>query len=89
VWPAKRIGSRLNAEDVLAMPYRVTLTLVGGERTRRTEIYLSPTPNYGDKISVNIENGSTSAAVTGIRKHRSRSQATAVETVDDVDAQEL
>ena len=71
------------------MPYRVTLTFVGGERTRPLEIYQSPTPKLGDKISVNINNGSTSAKVTGIRKHPSRSPATAVESVDDVDAQEL
>jgi hypothetical protein len=71
------------------MPYRVTLTFAGGERKRRLEIYQRPTPNVGDKINVNIENGSTSAKVTGVRKHRTRSPVAAVETVDDVDAQEL
>jgi hypothetical protein len=70
------------------MPYKVILTLVGGERTQQPDIYRQPTPNIGDKITVNIENGATLAEVTSVRKYPSRSPGTAVEAVDDVDAQE-
>jgi hypothetical protein len=86
---AGRFGSCWNAEGALAMPYRVTLTFVGGDRTRGLEIYQGPTPNLGDKISVKVKDGSTSAKVTGIRRHPSRSPGSAVENGDDVDAQEL
>ena len=69
------------------MPYRVTLTLVGGERTNSLEIYQGPTPSLGDRISVNVGRGATAAKVTGIRKTAPRSLVT--DTVDNVDAQEF
>ena len=71
------------------MPYKVSLTLVGGEQTRLPNIYHQPTPNIGDKITVNIGNRATQAQVRSVRKYPSKSPRTAVETVDDVEAQEL
>jgi hypothetical protein len=71
------------------MPYRVTLTLVGGERTKGLETYQGITPRPGETIRVNIGNGSTSAKVTGVRKHPSRSPGSVTEGVDDVEAQEF
>ena len=54
------------------MAYQVTLTLVGGERMRSTDVYREPTPNIGDKITVIVGKGTTRAQVTGIRTYRSR-----------------
>jgi len=71
------------------MAYQVTLTLVGGDRMRGADIYRTPTPDIGDKISVIVGSGTANAQVTGIRKHRARSPGAAGETVDDVDAQEV
>jgi hypothetical protein len=71
------------------MPYKVSLTLLDGEQTHRSEIYQGPTPNLGDRISAAVGNGSTFAKVTGIRKNPSKSPGTTVETADTVDAQEL
>ena len=71
------------------MPYMVSLTLLDGEQTHRSEIYQGPTPNLGDRISAPVGNSSTHAKVTGIRKNPSKLQETAVEAVVIVDAQEL
>jgi hypothetical protein len=71
------------------MPYRVSLTLVGGQRTQLSDIYYAKTPSIGDKLIVNIGSRSTRAQVTSVRKHPSKSPASAVQTVDDVDAQEM
>ena len=71
------------------MPYKVSLTLVGGERAQLPEIYHARTPSIGDRISVNIGNRATRAQVRGVSKQPSKSPGTAVETVDQVDAQEL
>ena len=71
------------------MPYRVTLTLVSGERTKGLETYQGATPRLGEKIGVNIGNGSASAKVTAVRKHPIRSPGSVVEGVDDVEAQEI
>jgi hypothetical protein len=71
------------------MPYKVRLVLVGGERIQLADIHHQPTPNVGDHITVNVGNGATRAQVTAVHKFPSKSPGTAVETVDDVDAQEL
>ena len=71
------------------MPYEVSLTLVGAERVQLPEIHLTATPRVGEIITVNIDNRSTRAQVTGIRNFPSKSPGTAVETVDQVDAQEM
>lgn len=71
------------------MPYKVSLTLVSGERGQLSDIYYAKTPSVGDKLIVNIGGRSTRAQVTGVRKHPSKSPASAVQTVDDVDAQEM
>ena len=71
------------------MPYKVTLTLVGGQQTQLSDIYHAKTPSVGDKLIVFADSGATSAQVTRVRKHPPKSPSSAVQTVDDVDAQEL
>ena len=72
------------------MPYKVTLTTTGNQRTDRTEICHDQTPSVRDIISVTLINGpSTKAIVTGVQTFPSKSFGTAVESVDHVDAQEM
>jgi hypothetical protein len=71
------------------MPYKVSLTLVSGERTQLPEIYHDQTPSGGDTIIVYIRKVAARARVTGVRTHRFKSSGTAGEAVDDVDAQEM
>ena len=60
------------------MPYKITLTLVGGERIQLPEVHQESTPKVGDKITVSVRNGSTRAEVTRVSPG----------TVNDVEAQE-
>ena len=71
------------------MPYKVSLTLLGGQRTQRTEICREPTPKVGNIILVSLGNVSVKAQVMAVRTYPSKSPGIAVETVDDVDAQEM
>ena len=61
------------------MAYKVSLTLAGGERIQRQEIYYIPTPKIGEMVRVNAGNRWTRAEV----KH------VAPAAVDQVDAEEV
>jgi hypothetical protein len=61
------------------MAYKVSLTLVDGERIQRQDIYYVPTPKAGQTIMVNLGNRSKRAEVTRVLPG----------AVDNVDAQEV
>ena len=71
------------------MPYKFTLTLLGGQKADLPEIHHNATPPVGTIVFVGYPGGAAKAKVTGVRTFPSRSPETAVQTVDQVDAQEL
>lgn len=72
------------------MPYKVTLTLLGGQHAQLPEIHHAPTPQMGDMITVGYPGGLAKAKVVGVRAFPPKATAgSAVETVDQIDAQEM
>ena len=66
------------------MPYKITLHLVGGETLRLQDISHDRTPQVGDRVFVATPAGTTYARIRDVQIHPSKSPGTAVETVDDV-----
>lgn len=71
------------------MSYKINLTLLGGQRTQLSEIHNEPTPKVGDWIKVGYLAGLAHAQVTSVRIFPSKSPGMAVETVAQVEAQEM
>lgn len=71
------------------MPYKINFTNLMGQRVQLPEIHHDRTPQKGAIISVAYPGGVARAHVSGVQTFRSQSPGTAVETVDQVDAQEM
>jgi hypothetical protein len=71
------------------MPYKINFTNLMGQRVALPEIHRGRTPAHNDVITVNYPGGVAKAQVTGVQTFPSKSPGTAVETVDQIDAQEM